>query len=392
LIGVTDRHIDMKIKDVRAIPLERRLEKVFQGGTYIIDSRNTLITEIHCERGVVGQVFGGDEEVYQKQVARIINTTFRDLLVGRTLFEIEALWDGMFHASGLGLANRGIHTIDLANKCVLMQAIAAVDIALWDAIGKALGQPVSKLLGGRRDQVPVIAIGGYYVQDEGEKEFAEELRYYRKMGLAGIKLKVGRLTPADDADRVRLAREVVGEDFLIACDANQAWEVGEALEFCRRVRGLNIRWFEEPVVWYDQLYGLPQVRAKGELPIVAGQGEISRFGCRDLMLAGAVDILNVDATIAGGITEWRRIAGMASALGVEMAHHEEPQVSAHLLAAIPHGLYVEIFPAADRDPIWHELPAEHPLIEGGRFHVPAGPGLGLPLNQEVIDRYRADGG
>ena len=382
----------MKIKDVRAIPLERRLEKVFQGGTYTIDSRNTLITEIHCERGVKGQVFGGDEERYQKEVARIINTTFRELLVGQNLFDVEALWDGMFHASGLELANRGIHTIDLANKCILMQAIAAVDIALWDAIGKALDQPVCKLLGGRRDKVPVIAIGGYYVQGEGEKEFAEELRHYHKIGLAGIKLKVGRLAPAEDADRVRFAREVVGEEFIIACDANQAWEVGEAIEFCRRVRDLNVRWFEEPVVWYDQLYGLPQVRAKGGLPIVAGQGEISRFGCRDLMLAEAVDILNVDATIAGGITEWRRIAGMASALGVEMAHHEEPQVSAHLLAAIPHGLYVEIFPAADRDPIWQELPAERPLIKDGCFQVPAGPGLGLPLNQEVIARYRADGG
>ena len=391
-IRVTDQNTDMKIKDVRAIPLERRLEKVFQGGTYVINSRNTLITEIHCERGVMGQIFGGDEERYQKEVARIINTTFRELLVGRSLFEVEALWEDMFHASGLGLANRGIHTIDLANKCVLMQAIAAVDIALWDAIGKALDQPVSKLLGGRRDQIPVIAIGGYYVQDEGEKEFAEELRRYQKIGLAGIKLKVGRLTPAEDAERVRFAREVVGEDFIIACDANQAWEVADAIEFCHRVRGLNVRWFEEPVVWYDQLYGLPQVRAKGGLPIVAGQGEISRFGCRDLMLAGAVDILNVDVTIAGGITEWRRIAGMASALGVEMAHHEEPQVSAHLLAAIPHGLYVEIFPAVDRDPIWHELPVEQPLIKDGSFHVPSGPGLGLPLREEVIAKYRADGG
>ena len=381
----------MKIKDLRAIPLERRLRKVFHGGTYRIDTRNTLVTEVHCEEGIIGQAFGGDEERYQKDVARVINEPFRELLVGRALFSIEQLWEEMFRASGLGLLNRGIHTIDLANKCILMQAIAAVDIALWDALGKALNTPLYQLLGGCRQKVPVIAIGGYYEQGKGDKELAEELCHYQRSGLAGIKLKVGRLSPADDAERVRFAREVVGDSFIIACDANQAWEVDQALDFCRRVQDLNVSWLEEPVVWYDQLYGLPQVRAKGGLPVAAGQGEISRFGCRDLVRAGAVDILNVDATIAGGITEWRRVAGLASAFNVQMAHHEEPQVSAHLLASTPHGLYVEIFPDPDRDPMWYDLPAQRPLIKDGFFHVPNGPGLGMPLNPEVIARYRADG-
>ncbi len=381
----------MIIKDVRAIPLERRLEKVFQGGTYTIESRNTLVTEVHCEGGIISQVFGGDEERYQKEITQIINGPFRNLLIGRSLFEIEALWDEMFRAANLGLINRGIHTLDLTNKCILMQAIAAVDIALWDACGKALNKPLYQLLGGHRHKLPVIAIGGYYEEGKGEKEFAEELHSYQRYGLAGLKLKVGRLSPKEDAERVRFAREVVGDTFIIACDANQAWEVSQALEFCQQVTGLGVRWFEEPVVWYDQLPGLAQVRAKGNLPVVAGQGEISRFGCRDLICSGAVDILNVDATIAGGITEWRRIAGMASAFGIQMAHHEEPQVSAHLLASVPHGLYVEIFPDRNRDPMWYDLPCCSPQIKDGFFHVPTGPGLGMPLNAEVIARHRAAG-
>lgn len=378
-----------RIRDICAIPLERTLDKVFQGGTYAITSRYTLVTEVHLDNGVVGQIFGGDEERYQKEIASLVNGPFRSLLIGKDVFAVEQHWDEMFHCKSLGLANRGIHTLDLLNKAILMQAIAAVDIALWDAIGKILNLPLYKMLGGYRNKVPVIAIGGYYWDGKTERELEEELLSYRQAGLAGIKLKVGGLSPAEDADRIRFARGVVGDQFLIACDANQAWTVDQAIQFCRCVEGFKVRWLEEPVAWYDQLRGMPEVRRAGRIPIVAGQGEISRYGCRDLILAGAVDILNVDATIAGGITEWRRIAGMASMTNVTMAHHEEPQVAIHLLAAIPHGLYVEIFPDPDRDPIWFELPSKHPEIKEGFMHVPQSPGLGIPLKEEVIEKYRA---
>src|SRR5206468_5823852 len=123
------------------------------------------------------------------------------------------------------------------------------------------------------------------------------------------------------------------------------------------------------------------------LPI-SGQGEISRHGCRDLVARGAVDILNVDATIAAGVTEWRRIAGMAHSFGVTMAHHEEPQVALHLLAGAPNGLCVEIFPNYSRDPMWFDLPVEQPKIESGYMFCSKKPGLGIDLNNEVIDKWR----
>ena len=147
---------------------------------------------------------------------------------------------------------------------------------------------------------------------------------------------------------------------------------------------------EEPVRWYDQLEGLRMVREATSIPINAGQGEISRFGCRDLVQVGRVNILNVDVTLAGGITEWLRVAGMASVSHVEMAHHEEPQVALHLLASIPHGLYVEFFPNVKRDPMWFELPQKLPRIRDGYMELPDGPGLGMPLNEEIIQKYRAD--
>jgi L-alanine-DL-glutamate epimerase-like enolase superfamily enzyme len=381
--------MNSKIVEVTAIPIERKLDKTFRGGTYLIQSRYTLVTEVRLANGIVGQVFGGDEERYQKDVCGLINGRFQELLIGEDALNLERLWSRMFHDKELGQANRGIHVLDMANRAILMQAIAGVDIALWDAIGKSLGVSVSKLLGGFRDKAHVIAIGGYYVRGSNESDLRREVVGYKKAGMYGMKLKVGGLTPAEDADRVRLVREAVGEDFIIACDANQAWTVSEALDFCARVKTYNVRWFEEPVQWYDQLQGLGLIRSHGGIPVVAGQGEISAYGCRDLIMANAVDALNVDVTIAGGITEWRRIAAMAGSMNVGMAHHEEPQVALHLLAAIPHGLYVEIFPDPERDPIWFDLPEQQPRIADGYMYVPDGPGLGIPLRGELVDQHRA---
>lgn len=376
----------MIITDVRAIPLRRRLDEAFLGGTYRITSRNTLVIEISTDDGITGQSFGGDEDRYQDDVASVIENCFKPILVGEDALDNERLWELMFR-SNPDLENRGIHTLDLANRAILMQAISAVDICLWDVVGKSLGVPVSKLLGGYRDTVPVIAIGGYYVEGKGDSELISEMIGLKESGLAGVKMKVGRTSVEEDARRVRAVRKAVGNDFVIACDANMAWTSDQAIRFSNLVEDQNVRWLEEPVLWYDQFREMRRVRKATRIPVAAGQGEISRFGCRDLILNEAVDIINVDATIAGGITEWRRISALASTFNILMAHHEEPQVAIHLLASIPHGLYVEIFADPERDPMWIDLPLTRPEIRDGIMSVPDQPGLGLALRPEVVSKY-----
>lgn len=378
----------MRITDVKPIPLVRALDEVFLGGTYRITSRDTLVTEVWTDNGIVGRAFGGDEWRYQNEIVQVIEDHFKPLLVGEDIREVEKLWERMFSLE-LDLGNRGIHTLDLANRAVQTQAVAAVDIALWDALGKSMDTPVYKLLGGFRDKVPVVGIGGYYAKGKGDRELTAEMIGYKEMGLAGVKMKVGRVGVKEDARRVRIVREAVGPDFVIACDANQAWTPEQAIEFGHLVSALNLRWLEEPVRWYDQLQGLRRVRHALGIPISAGQGEISRFGCRDLITSEAVDILNVDVTIAGGITEWRKIAAMAGVFGVSMGHHEEPQVAIHLLGGVSNGLFVEIFPDPDRDPMWFDLPVRQPRIRNGFMEVPSGPGLGIDLKTEVIAKYSA---
>jgi D-arabinonate dehydratase len=377
----------MKITQIEVIPLVRKLEEAFEGGTYRIVNRNTIVTRIHTNLGIVGQAFGGDEDQRQDQVVALIREHFTRLLVGEDARDVERLWEKMFH-SNVDLGNRSIHVLDLNNRGILMQAIAAVDNALWDALGKLYNVPLYKLLGGYRDKVPIIAIGGYYQAGKGQDALNEEMLYYRELGMAGVKFKVGRKTVAEDVERVRKAREAVGDDFIIVCDANQAWTPAQAIEFCRAAAPLNIGWIEEPVQWSDTLEGLRLVRENAPIPVTAGQGEISRYGCRDLITVGKVNNLNVDVTIAGGVTEWRRIAALAAHFHVGMAHHEEAQVALHLLASIPHSLYVEIFPNIKRDPMWFELPVEHPRVRDGYMELPSGPGLGMELNEDVIARYR----
>jgi L-alanine-DL-glutamate epimerase-like enolase superfamily enzyme len=377
----------MKITKLEVIPLVRKLESPFEGGTYRIDNRYTLVTRVETNEGVTGQIFGGDEDQTQNEIVSLIRDHFAPMLVGEDPRDVERLWAKMFYYN-VDLGNRGLHMLDMRNRGIVTQAVSAIDNALWDLLGKIYNVPVYKLLGGYRDKVPVIAIGGYYKAGKGQDQLNDEMMHYKALGLAGVKFKVGRVSVAEDIKRVTRVREVVGGDFIIACDANQAWTIDDAVLFVREAAGLNIRWIEEPVRWYDQLEGLRRVREASNIPVNAGQGELTAYGCRDLVSHHAVDILNADATIAGGVTEWRRIAAMAHLFNIQMAHHEEPQVALHLLASVPNGLYVEIFPSYERDPMWVDLPVNPPKIRDGFMELPSGPGFGIDLNEEIIAKYR----
>jgi D-arabinonate dehydratase len=376
----------MKIKHIEAIPLVRELDQEFLGGTYRITSRNTIITRVTLENGIIGEAFGGDEVQYQMDVCTIVNDIFRALLTGGDVVDVEKHFAAMWNKR-MDLDQRSIHTLDLAKHCARMQAIACVDNALWDALGKYLNQPVFKLLGGYRDKVPVIAIGGYVIKGKTTADLETEIAHYREIGMAGMKLKVGRHSIEEDIERTRLARKIGGPDFHLCCDANQSWSVDQAMTFARAVCDLNLAWLEEPIQWQDQIEGNARLRTIG-IPVCLGQGEISRHGCRDLIVRGATDILNYDATIGPGVTEWRRTAAMAHCFGVHMAHHEEPQIALHLLAGVPNGLCVEIFPNYNRDPMWFDLPVEQPKIADGYMFCPQRPGFGIDLNNEIIDKWR----
>jgi L-alanine-DL-glutamate epimerase-like enolase superfamily enzyme len=229
-------------------------------------------------------------------------------------------------------------------------------------------------------------IGGYYHldADETQRVVADYAGRF-----SGMKFKVGGATPAADAERVRLAREAAGPDLVIMVDANQGYTLAEAVEFARLASGLGIRWFEEPCRWTNDRRWMRDVRYQTGLPVAAGQSEVTLGGLRDLIVEAAIDVSNFDASWAGGPTVWRRAAGLCSAFGVEIGHHEEPQVASHLLATVPRHTFVECFDE-ERDPFFWHLSDISTFLRDGRLHLPDRPGFGIALDTDYVDRWTVD--
>jgi D-arabinonate dehydratase len=368
---------DLTIEYIEVIPMRVPLSRVFQGSHYSMSTRCTIVTRVHTRNGLVSEIYNGDTDAEQDVIVDIIRKEIVPHLIGRTALSIEACWEAMLPP-----------TYDiLRDRSVSLQAMACLDSALWDIVGKALGTPLYQLWGGYRDRLPSICIGGYYSDDEAD--VARQIERYIDLGFGGCKFKVGRLSAADDARRTELARKAAGDDFVLMVDANQGFTRRGAIEFAKLTEHLNLRWFEEPVGWLNDRLSMRDVRMVTGLQVVAGQSEDTRAGLRDLITAGAVDACNADASWIGGPSEWRRVAALASMYEVDMAHHEEPQISAHLLASIPHGTYLETFDP-DRDPIFWNMIANRQPFEDGDYLVPKGPGFGLELDWDYIDRYRSD--
>jgi L-alanine-DL-glutamate epimerase-like enolase superfamily enzyme len=353
------------------------LNQEYRGSYYRMRNRSTLVTRVLTREGIVGEAYAGDEDATLREIAAVIAEEISPRLKGENAFAIERCWELGFPVTYDQLRDRRIGLV----------ALASVDFALWDAIGKAVGLPLWQLWGGYRDSIPVNIIGGYYGRDLAG--IRDEVTEWRERGFRGCKFKVGGKSPAEDALRVQAVRAAAGDDFVITIDANQGYTRPQALELSRRVSELDIRWFEEPCIWSNDARDMRDLRAAGGIPICAGQSEHSPERCRDLMELGAIDVCNFDASWSGGYTSWRRMAAVARLCSVELAHHEEPQVAAHLLASQPHGTYLEVF-HPDRDPIWWGLIANRPQLVDGELALPTGPGFGWEFDDDFIRRYRVE--
>jgi L-alanine-DL-glutamate epimerase-like enolase superfamily enzyme len=262
-----------------------------------------------------------------------------------------------------------------------------MDEAVWDVFGRALDLPLHRVWGSVTDHVPISIIGGYY--HLSLDEVGEMMRRYQAQGFAGVKFKVGGKTPAEDATRVRAAREAVGPDFVLMVDANQGYDRAAAVEFARLVRDLDIRWFEEPCRWTNDARWMRDVRYQTSIPVCAGQSETTLAGVRDLIMAGAIDVSNFDASWCGGPTIWRKAAGLAAAFGVQLGHHEEPQISSHLLASVPDHTFVECFDE-ERDPFFWRLSDMPSRVSGGTYALPERPGFGIALDWDYVRAHTVD--
>jgi L-alanine-DL-glutamate epimerase-like enolase superfamily enzyme len=307
------------------------------------------------------------------------------LLMGADPFNVERIWQDVFALTYTSV--RGIPPLTRQQR-VLITAMSAIDIALWDLMGKATERPVYALLGGAlRQRLPAYVTGFYYKDGERLDDLAREAEFYVEQGYRTLKVKVGRLTPEEDAERVRVVRQTVGDTVDIMLDANQGWNLTTAMQAARLCEPYHIFWLEDPMPWYDEHHALQRLKATSRIPIAAGETAYTPFGLRPLVTEGLVDYLIIDSTWSGGLTTWRKAATLAELYAIPMAAHHDPQIHVHALAASPTGFILESFADPNRDPLWFELFSQRPEIVDGFMALPEVPGLGLELRHDTLEKY-----
>lgn len=326
-----------------------------------------------------------------RAVCALIEDEFAPLLVGEDARDISRLWDVMYNGSRAHYAIERGHVFPvMGRRGITVSAISGVDIALWDILGKSLGAPVWRLLGGRRhERMPAYASGGWAPTGG---IVAELQRFIDRGNFGAVKMRVGSGdgTLAHSIARVRAAREGLGDSVGIMCDAHGTWTAAEAKRFCRAVAECHIDWLEEPVT-ADDKPGMAEVRAATDIPIATGESEFTRFAFRDLALLRAADIFQPDPSIAGGITELMRIEALGSAHQIRLAPHMWGgaltfAAGMHVAAAASSGFTLEYSLGAN--PMLHELAVEDFTVEDGMLDIPERSGLGVTIDETFVARHR----
>ncbi len=353
--------------------------------TRVLDKREYVVVSLHREDGEdegVGYVYAGTAggAVVVEAVRQLLTPT----LLGRDADDIVGSWEAMYQAALL-LGRRG----------AVLRAVSAVDIALWDLAAKRAGLPLAVLLGGGLASVPVYASGGYYKPGSTSwtEAITEEIRGNVVQGFTDHKIKVGGLAISEDARRVAAAVEAMDGAGRLALDANNAYrdvaEATRALRAFERAAGeTGLWWFEEPLS-PDDPAGHAELRRRSETPIATGEIAASRYDFRDLITAQSVDVLQPDAGVLGGVTEYMRVVRTAETFGVAVAPHWHANLHVHLAAASTTCLAVEHFDLGKDIYNFEELVAPEARLQvvDGRAEIPNRPGHGVSLDPDGIERY-----
>jgi len=359
----------MRIIEVTSNLYRVKRQRPIRNGRYTYAESGTVITRVRTDDGVEGIGWSGG----QPGPDRVILEAARALgeyAVGLTVFETEQLWERMFQPKIYG--RRGMTT----------RAMASIDIAMWDAAGKTVGVPVYQLLGGYRKRVPCYLAGGYYLEDKTHDDLAQEMLDKVAAGARYVKMKIGGAPIKEDVERVRVVRQAIGPDINLMVDANNAYTAVEAIRIARQIEDEDIYWFEEPVHAEDYV-GLANVRANTIIPVATGENEYTRYGFRDLIACDGADILQPDANVLGGITEFKHIASLASAYGLTVAPHGSSILHVHLVAAVSNGLLVE-YVITEGEGKAGLFASKLTLDNEGMVSPPEAPGLGIALNEDVL--------
>ena len=373
----------MKITSVATHVLEAPIVDKFYYSQGYYPSRTCVLLEVRTDDGLVGW---GQASGAPAVVPAMVERQYAPLVIGRDPRDWRALW---YRIGGLRGGHYGV--------------ISGLEVALLDLAGKAAGQPVYRLLGGAvRDRVKVYATGLYRLErwksvDAWREGLIEEALGYRAQGFSATKMKIG-FVPRTDVALVHAVREAIGPEMGLAVDANCAWDAATAIQVGKAIESADIAWYEEPLP-PSNLDGYREVRRAVTIPISGGEGLGGLYAFRDLIQGRAVDIVQPDMVICGGFSTMQQVQTLADANHVRLIPHCWGSAigfaaSLHYLATIPDGppAITPIEPLLEYDrsenPLRDELLVHNLRQEGGYLPVPQGPGLGIDINPEVLERYR----
>ena len=378
----------MKITDIRAVMVSAPVppDRRWSDDMGVRVKADTTIVIVNTDEGITGY---GCAQGSPPVAKAIIEEALRPQLLGEDPTWVERLWEKMYSGNRYGAAlQRASSNPVMGRRGETIAAISGVDIALWDIVGKWLGQPVYRVLGACRDRIRAYVAGGW----KSEEGIGEQLSEQVARGFGAVKMvAVGEDGFSLDKceRRVRAAREAIGPDVELMIDAHGYFDTSTAVRLAERLEQYDLAWFEEPVT-SDDYRAMAEVRAKTTIPIAAGESEFTRYGFRDMIDAGAVDFVQPDVSIAGGITECRRISALASAHGKLFSPHggsAAPLVAAslHLAASCPNCNIFSLSPG--RNPLVDDLIEENISMTDGYVHVLEGPGLGITPVEGFAERF-----
>jgi len=339
-----------------------------------------LIVEVKTDAGFVGI---GEAALSPRVTQQVIDLYLKPILIGSNPFDTEYLWQYMYRK-----------TMAFGRKGIVMIAISAVDIAIWDLIGKAVRQPLFRLLGGKtKPKIPVYASRLY---GQPLDQLAREAQTYKDQGFRAMKLRFG-WGPIDGAtgmwrnvELVRTVREVIGEEIDLMADAYMGWTLDYAQRMILLLEKYNLRWIEEPVI-PDDLVGYAALKAMNRIPIAGGEHESTLYGFRQLLDAHAIDYIQFDTNRVGGITQARKIAALAEAYSVPVIPHAGQMHNYHIVMASYNSPMAEFFPMSDvevgNELFWYIFQGE-PSPKNGYIELDETlPGLGLTINEQALKEF-----
>ena len=339
-----------------------------------------LLVEIFTDEGHVGV---GNAALAPQVTKQVIDLYLKPLLIGENPWEIERLWQHMYRK-----------TMAFGRKGIGMVAISAIDIALWDLVGKAAKQPVYRLLGGRtKARIPVYASRLYSVE---LGELRAEAGRYKDEGYKAMKLRFG-WGPADgglgmrrNVELVRTVRECVGDDIDVMADAYMGWTLDYARRMLPLLEPFRLRWLEEPVI-PDDVHGYAELKSYGRIPIAGGEHEFTLHGFRELLAARALDYIQFDTNRVGGLTQARKIAALAEAYSIPVIPHAGQMHNYHLVMASFNSPMAEYFPVVDvevgNELFWYIFRGEPRATNGAIDLDQNAVGLGLTINESGLGEF-----